>query len=118
MSDSGSATAALLLEHADWWGVSFQAFVLRLEGLRLIRPGTHQSFASRGFAVDEGREILQLPTREADNRLLPRRYRLLAVTAFAEGTISEERLTRLLREDRLAARTAVADLCPAALGDD
>jgi Zn-dependent peptidase ImmA (M78 family)/DNA-binding XRE family transcriptional regulator len=117
MSDSGSATAALLLEHADWWGVSFQAFVLRLEGLRLIRPGTHQSFASRGFAVDEGRAILQLPTREADSRLLPRRYRLLAVTAFAEGTISEERLARLLHEDRLAARTAVAELCPVAPGE-
>lgn len=116
-SGSGGATAALLLEHADWWGVSFQAFVLRLEGLRLIRPGTHQSFASRGFAVDEGRAILQLPTREADSRLLPRRYRLLAVTAFAEGSISEERLARLLHEDRLAARTAVAELSPAALGE-
>jgi Zn-dependent peptidase ImmA (M78 family)/DNA-binding XRE family transcriptional regulator len=118
MSDSGAASAALLLEHADWWGVSFQAFVLRLEGLRLIRPGTHQSFASRGFAVDEGRAILQLPTREADSRLLPRRYRLLAVTAFAEGAISEERLARLLHEDRLAARTAVAELCPVAPGGD
>jgi Zn-dependent peptidase ImmA (M78 family)/DNA-binding XRE family transcriptional regulator len=110
VADSGGATAGLLLQHADWWGVSFQAFVMRLEGLRLIRPGTYQSFSSRGFAVDEGREMLQLPPREADSRLLPRRYSLLAVTAFAEGLISEERLARFLREDRLAARAAVAEI--------
>ena len=111
------ATASLLLEHADWWGVSFQAFVLRLEGLKLIRPGTHQSFMSRGFAVDEGRAMLELRPREADSRLLPRRYRLLAVMAFAEGMISEERLARFLHEDRLAARTAVAELAAASAED-
>jgi Zn-dependent peptidase ImmA (M78 family)/DNA-binding XRE family transcriptional regulator len=109
VADSGGPTAGLLLQQSDWWGVSFQAFVTRLEGLRLIRPGTYRSFTSRGFAVDEGRAILELPQREADSRLLPRRYRLLAVTAFAEGCISEERLARFLREDRLAARGAVAE---------
>lgn len=107
-TDAGGATAALLLQQADWWGVSFQAFVLRLEGLKLVRPGTYQSFAGRGFAVEEGRALLGLPARGADDRLLPRRYCLLALSAFADGLLSEERLARLLREDRVTARALVA----------
>jgi Zn-dependent peptidase ImmA (M78 family)/DNA-binding XRE family transcriptional regulator len=104
----GDATAGLLLQQADWWGVSFQAFALRLEGLKLVRPGTFESFASRGFAVEEGRALLGLPAREADDRLLPRRYRLLALSAFADGLLSEERLARFLRADRVSARALVA----------
>lgn len=107
-SDAGAATAGLLLQQADWWGVSFQAFVLRLEGLKLVRPGTYQSFAGRGFAVEEGRALLGLPARNADDRLLPRRYRLLALSAFADGLLSEERVARLLREDRVSARALAA----------
>jgi len=107
-TDAGAATAGLLLQQADWWGVSFQAFVLRLEGLKLVRPGTFQSFAGRGFAVEEGRALLGLPARNADDRLLPRRYRLLALSAFSDGLLSEERLARLLREDRVAARALAA----------
>lgn len=108
VAEAGGATAGLLLQHADFWGVSFQAFVTQLEALKLIRPGTYRSFASRGFKVDEGRALLELPPRSADSRLLPRRYRLLAISAFADGLISEERLSRFLREDRLSTRVALA----------
>ncbi len=107
-AEAGGATAGLLLQQADFWGVSFHAFVLRLEGLKLVKPGTYRSFSSRGFAVDEGRRLLELPPKPADDRLLPRRYRLLALSAFADGLISEERLSRFLREDRLGVRDLVA----------
>jgi Zn-dependent peptidase ImmA (M78 family) len=107
---AGGPTAGLLLQQADFWSVSFQAFVTRLEGLRLVRPGTYQSLVGRGFAVEEGRALLELQPRGADDRLLPRRYRLLALSAFAEGLISEERLMRFLREDRLAARALAASM--------
>jgi Zn-dependent peptidase ImmA (M78 family)/DNA-binding XRE family transcriptional regulator len=116
-AEASGATAGLLLQQADFWGVSFHAFVLRLEGLKLVRPGTYRSFASRGFAVDEGRHLLQLPPRPADNRLLPRRYRLLAASAFADGKISEERLSRFLREDRLGVRALIASVADPPHGD-
>jgi Zn-dependent peptidase ImmA (M78 family)/DNA-binding XRE family transcriptional regulator len=110
---AGGATAGLLLQQADFWGVSFQAFVVRLEGLKLVRPGTYRSFSNRGFAVEEGRALLEIEPRSADERLLPRRYRLLALSAYADELISEERLARFLREDRLGARALVASVSEA-----
>lgn len=109
-AEAGRATAALLLQQADWWGVSFQAYVLRLEGLRLVKPGLYDQFEQRGFKVDEGRELLGLPPRPADANMLPRRFRLLAVSAYVQGNLSEERLAHLLREGRVAARESVAQL--------
>jgi Zn-dependent peptidase ImmA (M78 family)/transcriptional regulator with XRE-family HTH domain len=109
-AEAGRATAALLLQQADWWGVSFQAYVLRLEGLRLVKPGLYDHFEQRGFKVDEGRELLGLPPRPADASMLPRRFRLLAVSAYVQGNLSEERLAHLLREGRVAARENVAQL--------
>jgi len=108
--DGGKPTIGTLLQQADWWGVSFQAYLLRLEGLRLVRPGLWDRYQRRGFKVAEGRALLDLPEREPDARLLPRRYRLLAVTAYGQELLSEERLAHLLREDRLGARMAVAEL--------
>lgn len=110
---AGGATAGLLLQQADFWGVSFQAFVVRIEGLKLVRPGTYRSFSNRGFAVEEGRALLEIEPRSTDERLLPRRYRLLALSAYADELISEERLARFLREDRLGARALVASVSEA-----
>ena len=115
---AGGATAGLILQQADFWGVSFHAFVLRLEGLKLVKPGTYRSFSNRGFAVDEGRRLLELPPRPADNRLLPRRYRLLALSAFSDGLISEERLSRFLRVDRLGVRDLLASFADSPLEDE
>ena len=110
IADTGKPTAALLVQQADYWGVSFQAFCLHLESLRLLRSGALERFRARKFKVDEARELLALRAHEPDMRLLPRRFRLLAATAFSEGEISEERLARLLREDRVTARRSVAAL--------
>jgi Zn-dependent peptidase ImmA (M78 family)/transcriptional regulator with XRE-family HTH domain len=110
LADAGQASPALLLEQADWWGVSFEAFVRRLESLRLLKTGTYETLANRGFKVDVGRAALDLSPRVPDNSLLPRRYRVLALQAFTEGLLSEGRLARLLRTDRVAARQMVREL--------
>lgn len=110
VANAGTKNPALLLQQADWWGVSFRAFVQRLEGLRLIRVGTYENLVNRGFKVDQGKTLLELQQRKADSRLLPRRYRLLAAEAFADGLLSEERLARILRTDRIGARQAVSEL--------
>ncbi|HXP99504.1 MAG TPA: helix-turn-helix domain-containing protein [Solirubrobacteraceae bacterium] len=110
VSDAGKATTGLLLQQADWWSVSFQAYVMRLEDLRLVKPGLHDRLARRGFQVGEGRDLLGLPVHPADARLLPRRFRLLAVTAYDQGLLSEERLAHLLREDRIGTRATVSEL--------
>lgn len=116
-AEVGRPTNALLLQQADWWGVSFQAYVLRLEDVGLVKPGLYDRLNRRGFHVDEGRQLLGLPPRLADSTLLPRRFRLLAVGAYADGRISEERLSRFLRADRLEARAAVAELIAPLDGD-
>jgi Zn-dependent peptidase ImmA (M78 family)/DNA-binding XRE family transcriptional regulator len=106
----GPLTVATLLGEADWWGVSFQAFALRLEQLRLIRSGTYDRLMRQGLAVDEARSLLDLPDRMPDRQTIGRRMRMLAVTAYAEARLSEERLARMLRTDRLNARQAAAQL--------
>jgi Zn-dependent peptidase ImmA (M78 family) len=105
-----AATVATLLSQADRWGVSLQAFVLRLEGLKLVKPGTYDGLLLQGLAVDEARSVLGLPERRPDTQVVGRRMRLLAVTAYAQGQLSEERLARILRVDRLEARQIASSL--------
>lgn len=107
---AGPPTTATLLGQADWWGVSFQAFALRLEQLRLIRAGTYDRLMHQGLAIDEARALLDLPEHEPDRQTIGRRMRMLAVTAYAQGLLSEERFARMLRTDRLGARQAAAQL--------
>jgi hypothetical protein len=90
--------------------VSLQALALRLEQLRLIRPGTYDRLMRRGLAVDEARSLLDLPNRSPDTQVVGRRIRMLAASAYAEGRLSEERFARIVRTDRLAARQLAAQL--------
>lgn len=113
VSASGRPTVASLVSQADWWGVSLQAFVLRLEQLRLVKGGTYDSLLLQGLSVDEARAMIGLPAREPDTEVVPRRMQALAITAYADGQLSEERLTAMLRVDRLRARTLVNTLLPA-----
>ncbi len=112
VSASSTPTVASLVSQADWWGVSLQAFVLRLEQLRLVKGGTYDSLLLQGLSVDEARAMIGLPAREPDTEVVPRRMQALAITAYADGQLSEERLTATLRVDRLRARTLVGTLLP------
>lgn len=108
----GKLTLALIFHQADLWNVSPEAMTRRLEDLKLVRPGAWDELVRRGVKPDEGREMLGLPVREPDAVLLPRRYMLLAAAAYREGHLSEERLARFLRTDRVAARRMVDGLAP------
>jgi Zn-dependent peptidase ImmA (M78 family) len=103
----GKLTPALLLDQAYLWHVSAEAMSRRLEDLKLIRAGMWEHLLRRGLKPDEGRQLLGLPPRTPDEVVLPRRYTLLAVNAYLDGSISEERLAHFLQADRVAARRAV-----------
>lgn len=109
-ASDGRVTPALLLQLADYWSVSAEAMTLRLEDLRLVRPGTWSRLQRQGLKPDEGRALLGLPSRSPDDTLLPRRYMLLAVSAYRRELISEERFARFVRRDRVAARRLLRDL--------
>lgn len=97
-------TAADIVEMADHWGASFEAMCLRLEGLRMIPVGSYDRLRLEGFRVGEARALLGLGEREPDGRLLPARYIQLAIDAYDGELISEGRLARFLRRDRVAVR--------------
>ena len=106
----GRVTPADLLALAAYFEVSFQAIALCLEDARLLPSGTWDRLADRGFRPDEGRQMLDLSTREPDRRLLPPRYERLAVQAYRVGDISEGELAAFLHTDRVDARRRVAEL--------
>ena len=111
LGDSGtSPTVATLLAQADWWGVSVQAFALSLEQERLIRPGTYDRLQAQGLAVDEARALLDLPEHKPDDQLVGRRMRMLAVSAYAGGLVTQERLAEILRMTPDAARKLATQL--------
>lgn len=107
-------TPAGLLELASFYRVSFQAFLLALEGHRLLPRGTYDHLEHEGFRVGEAREILGVLAPKPDTRLLPLRFMALAIDAYRSGQISEGSFARFMRLDRVAARRAANALEPAA----
>jgi len=101
-------TAADLLALADFYSVSFQALILRLEELRLLRPGTWYRLKNEDFQVRKAQGILGIQSKIGTSQYeLPYRYRALAVQAYNSEEISEGQLARLLRTDRVRAREIV-----------
>lgn len=104
----GNVTAADLLALADFYSVSFQALILRLEELRLLRPGTWDRLMNEDFQVRKAQEMLGIRSKPGGSQFeLPYRYQALAVQAYDGGDISEGQLARLLRTDRVRAREIV-----------
>lgn len=104
-------TPADLCNLADYYGVSLEALLLRLEDLRLLPPGTWERLRASGFKVREAQALLNLPgTRQEAEGLLPPRYQRLAAMAYELGELSEGQLARFLRTDRTTARGVVERL--------
>ncbi len=104
----GNVTVADLLALADFYAVSFQALILRLEEHRLIRPGTWDRLKNEDFQVRKAQEMLGIKLKIGSSQFeFPYRYRVLAVQAYDSGDISEGQLARLLRTDRVRAREIV-----------
>ena len=106
-SRAGRLTRGDLVRLAHLYRVSLQAMVLRLEELRLVRPGTWDQIEISGFKLHEAQRLLDLSPEPPDERLLPSRYIQLGVEAFRNGLITEGQLARFLRVDRLEARDVV-----------
>lgn len=115
----GNVTAAEICRLANYYFVSVEAMMLRLEGLDLLPGGTWERLRDKGFKVREAQEQLGLVAHPHDDDPLPLRYRLLAVQAYDDGKLTEGELCRLLRQDRLSARRTVQNMTnPLRLKDD
>jgi len=97
-------TPGALVELAAFYRVSFQALLLRLEGLGLLARGTFDMLQHERFSVTEARRLLGLESPAPDTRVFPVRYVTLAVDAYRDGRISEGAFARFLRLDRVTAR--------------
>lgn len=105
---NGNITAADLLALADYYSVSFQSLMLRLEELRLLRPGTWDRLISEDFKIRKAQELLGIKSKICSGQFeLPYRYQAFAVQAYDSGDLSEGQLARLLRTDRVRAREIV-----------
>lgn len=105
----GTATVADLLTLSHYFNVSFETLTRRLEELRLITSGTMDRMRQSRFAVREGRALLGLAERASAEAMLPMRYVYLAVQGYRDGLLSEGRLARFLRLDRIEARKVVQE---------
>jgi Zn-dependent peptidase ImmA (M78 family)/transcriptional regulator with XRE-family HTH domain len=106
---------ALLM--AQSFGVSFEAIMRRLEGLKLVPSGTFDSLKERGFSVDDARRKVGLEKRQP---LLsaPPRSTLLAVEAYRRGIFSEGQLSEMLALDRVQLREHLDSLGGDELNDE
>jgi Zn-dependent peptidase ImmA (M78 family)/transcriptional regulator with XRE-family HTH domain len=115
---AGDVTPAGLIGLADYFGVSFQALLIRLEQLRSLPRGTWKKLGTLGFRVREAQNILGYARKPTSEEPFPRRYLLLAVLAFAGARVSEGEFAELLGLDRLSARERVGQLMDAIGAED
>ncbi|GHO98874.1 hypothetical protein KSF_089220 [Reticulibacter mediterranei] len=106
----GNPTLADLGNLAHYYGVSFQALVLRLEEMKFLPSGTWRKLQDRGLKTRELQRRLghgDFPAREEQ---FPLRYTLLAFEALRQGLIIEGYFARLLQVSRLEAAKIEAEL--------
>jgi Zn-dependent peptidase ImmA (M78 family)/DNA-binding XRE family transcriptional regulator len=100
-------TPADLCIMAHYYGVSFEALMSRLEGMRLIATGTLDKLRDGGFKIREAQKELGLAPLPARDSVFPLRYQYLAMEALDGELITEGRFARLMQLDRLEARRLV-----------
>ena len=100
-------TLAHFVELANFYQVSVQALIKRLEALKRLPYGTWERLKEEGFKVRRAQEMLNLNPQATVVEGMPRHYVTMAVYAFRKGLITEGELARLLRVDRLTAREEV-----------
>lgn len=106
-SRAGQVTAAALVQLAHAYQVSVQALTLRLEDLRLLRPGTWDRLSDHHFQPRAAARLLGLHSDdEQTGESLPFYYRVLATQLYADAEITEGQLARYLGTDIVGARRA------------
>jgi Zn-dependent peptidase ImmA (M78 family)/DNA-binding XRE family transcriptional regulator len=117
-SASGKFTVSDLCSLAHYYGVSLEAFALRLEGMGLLDTGTWDELQAKGFKVREAQTQLGLvPLSGRDDRL-PARFVTLAVEAYEQALITEGRFAHLLGKSIVEARELAQTLHPEDLPTD
>ena len=109
-ASDGRAAASDVHRLANYYFVSVQAMMRRMQELRLLPSGAWDRLSARGLRVRETSEPLGLFPQSHDDRRLPIRYRLLAVRAYEEGKLTEGEFARILRVDRVSARRIAMSL--------
>jgi Zn-dependent peptidase ImmA (M78 family)/transcriptional regulator with XRE-family HTH domain len=99
-----------LFQLAQFYRVSIQAMVLRLEDLKRLPQGTWDKLRQRGLRPEQARTALGLTDPAGNRAMFPQRYLLLAKNAFEAGLISEGQLAKKLRTDRVTARVRMEEL--------
>jgi len=97
-------TPADLVEMANDYGVSFEALVRRLEGMKLVPKGIYDRLNKRDFKPEKAREKLGLSNSPESRKMLPDRYVELTMQAYDEEKITEFQLADFLQVDRIDAR--------------
>jgi Zn-dependent peptidase ImmA (M78 family)/transcriptional regulator with XRE-family HTH domain len=103
-------TLADVCDLANFYQVSVQALILRLEDLSRLPGGTWERLRVEGFKVQQAQKLLGIDANPPLRELLPQRYVGLAVEAFRKEHLSEGQLARYLRTDRVSARLQVEQL--------
>lgn len=106
-SKEGPITPADVLSVAALYRVSFEAMILNLEDLKLIKAGSWDRLREAGFKTNTSRASGGISPVRPEHAMLPIRYETLAVRAFVAEHISEGDLARFLRTDRVSARERV-----------
>jgi len=100
-------TPADLCILAHYFGVSFEALMGRLEGMKLVATGLLDKLRAGGFKIRDAQQVLGLAPIPARESVLPLRYQYLALEALDRELITEGRFARLMQLDRLEARQLV-----------
>jgi Zn-dependent peptidase ImmA (M78 family)/DNA-binding XRE family transcriptional regulator len=109
-ASEGGITLAHICTLADLYRVSVQAMILRLEELRRLPSGTWDQLEMKGIEVRRAQELLGINANLPVKDRLPRRYQRLAVMAYEDEKLSEGQLAKMLRTDRVTARSIVEDV--------
>ncbi len=100
---NSDVTVADLVRLKDYYHVSFEAMMLRLESIGILKSGTYTNLREQGFRVSDAERSLDIKVNQTP--MLPSRYEHLAVLAFFNEAVSEYEFARLLRRPRLEARS-------------
>jgi len=101
---TGKLTMGDLCSLANYYGVSVDALMQRLESMGLLKTGFWDALRRRGVKVREVQQQLGLQPIPAQDSKLPLRYRQLALDALGDGQISLGHFARLLNVDLIEAR--------------
>lgn len=106
----GEFTPVELFQLAATYEVSPAAMAFRLEGIGLVGSGWWDRLTSRGLKVQAAKASLGIAEIDRDTQVMPRRAQYFAIDAYLRGELSEGRLARSLRIDRVKVRELAHEL--------